>query len=115
VDAADIARRFALGSAAGVPTPRVRRTTEGSVFAAVGGGQVRVYEWVDLRTPDTGLDPELVGAVVATIHRVSVDDPGPLDPERADSAAWIGEIFDEPHTRELLETLLGAVRGGSPR
>src|SRR6516164_2958251 len=34
--------------AGGVPTPRVRRTTEGCVFAAVEGRQVRVYEWVDL-------------------------------------------------------------------
>ena len=34
--------------AAGVPTPRVRRTAEGHVFADVGGSQVRLYEWVDL-------------------------------------------------------------------
>lgn len=34
-------------------------------------------------------------------------------PDRVDSAAWIGEVFDEPHTRELLETLLGAVSGGT--
>src|SRR5689334_24200701 len=34
--------------AAGVPTPRVRRTTQGRVFATVSGRQVRVYEWVDL-------------------------------------------------------------------
>jgi hypothetical protein len=26
--------------------------------------------------------------------------------ERADSAAWIGEVLDEPHTRALLETIL---------
>jgi hypothetical protein len=24
-------------------------------------------------------------------------------------AAWIGEVLDEPHTRELLETILAAV------
>src|SRR5215472_1226274 len=35
--------------AAGVPTPQVRRTTEGCVFGAVGGRQVRVYEWVELQ------------------------------------------------------------------
>src|SRR6266480_241694 len=38
--------------AAGVPTPRVRRTTEGRVFATIEGRQVRVYEWVDLHAPD---------------------------------------------------------------
>jgi hypothetical protein len=39
-----------------------------------------VYEWVDLRAPDAGLDPERVGAVVAAIHRVSATDSSPLDP-----------------------------------
>ena len=57
--------------AAGVPTPRVRRTTEGCVFAAIEGRQVRVYEWVDLKAPDPRLDPARVGAVVAAIHRLS--------------------------------------------
>ncbi len=66
--------------AAGVPTPQVRRTTEGCVFATLAGRQVRVYEWVDLRAPDARLDPDRVGAVVAAIHRVSVTDPSPLDP-----------------------------------
>jgi Ser/Thr protein kinase RdoA (MazF antagonist) len=66
--------------AAGVPTPQVRRTTEGRVFATLGGRQVRVYEWVDLRAPDTRLDPARVGAVVAAIHRASATGPGPLDP-----------------------------------
>ncbi|HJY69170.1 MAG TPA: hypothetical protein VJ254_20800, partial [Streptosporangiaceae bacterium] len=54
---------------AGVPTPQVRRTTEGWVFATQAGRQVRVYEWVDLRAPDARLDPDRVGAVVAAIHR----------------------------------------------
>ena len=60
--------------AAGVPTPQVRRTTQGSVFASVGGVQARVYEWVDLCPPDAGLDPARVGAVVAAIHRVPLND-----------------------------------------
>jgi aminoglycoside phosphotransferase (APT) family kinase protein len=67
-------------SAAGVPTPRVRRTTDGDVLALVAGGQVRVYQWVDLLPPDTRLDPARVGAVVAAIHRVSPACTGPLDP-----------------------------------
>src|SRR4051812_28957363 len=58
--------------AAGVPTPRVRRSTSGTVFATLGDTQVRVYEWVDLLAPDTGLDPARIGAVVAAIHQVSV-------------------------------------------
>jgi aminoglycoside phosphotransferase (APT) family kinase protein len=66
--------------AAGVPAPRVRRTTQGCVFAAVDAGQARVYEWVDLRAPDRRLDPARVGAVVAAMHRVTAPGPGPLDP-----------------------------------
>jgi len=34
--------------------------------------------------------------------------PNARSPERADSAAWIAEVFDEPHTRELLEHILKA-------
>ncbi len=66
--------------AAGVPTPRVRRTTEGSVFATIGGGQARVYEWVDLGAPDPRLDPAVVGAVVAAIHQVASSGGGTPDP-----------------------------------
>jgi aminoglycoside phosphotransferase (APT) family kinase protein len=50
------------------------------VFASVGGSQVRVYEWVDLRAPDPRLDPAVVGAVVAGIHRVPSSESGPVDP-----------------------------------
>lgn len=66
--------------AAGVPTPRVRRTPQGDVFAAVGGAQVRVYEWVDLLAPDPGLDPARVGAVTAAIHQVLVEDGTEVNP-----------------------------------
>lgn len=37
--------------------------------------------------------------------------PNPRSPDRADSAAWIEEVFDEPHTRELLDALLAAANG----
>jgi len=39
--------------------------------------------------------------------------PNPRSPERRDSAAWISEVLDEPHTRELLETILAAAAGGA--
>jgi len=41
--------------------------------------------------------------------------PNARSPDRADSAAWIGEVLEEPHTRELLETILVATRGTTPR
>jgi Ser/Thr protein kinase RdoA (MazF antagonist) len=86
---------------AGVATPQVRRTTEGCVFATMDGKQVRVYEWVDLLAPDSCLDPELVGAVVAAMHRVTVTDLGPLDP-------WNHEPVGADRWDELVEQLLEA-------
>ena len=84
--------------AAGVPTPQVRRTTEGHVFADVGDRQVRVYEWVDVRAPGSGLDSALVGAVVAAIHQVRVSDLGALDP-------WYHEPIGAHRWDQLVEQL----------
>jgi len=91
---------------AGVPTPQVRRTSEGRVLATLEGKQVRVYEWVDLLSPDPCLDPALVGAVVAAIHRVPVTDTefGPLDP-------WNHEPVGAGRWDELVEQL---VQAGAP-
>jgi aminoglycoside phosphotransferase (APT) family kinase protein len=86
---------------AGVPTPQVRRTTDGTVFATLDGRQVRVYEWVDLRDPDPSLDPALVGAVVAAIHRAPVSDLGSLDP-------WNHEPVGGERWDQLIEQLLEA-------
>jgi len=90
--------------AAGVPTPQVRRTTEGNVFAAIAGRQVRVYEWVDLLAPDSRLDPARVGAVVAAIHRVPATDLSPLDP-------WYHEPVGADRWDLLVEQL---VEAGAP-
>ena len=87
--------------AAGVPTPQVRRTEDGSVYASIEGSQVRVFEWVDLLAPDPGLDPALVGAVVAAIHRRSVEDHHPLDP-------WHHEPVGADRWDQLVELLLQA-------
>jgi aminoglycoside phosphotransferase (APT) family kinase protein len=86
---------------AGVPTPGVRRTPEGCVFAAVDGKQVRVYEWVDVLAPDPGLDPTLVGSVVAGIHQISVPGLGPVDP-------WYSQPVGAERWDELVEQLSAA-------
>ena len=39
--------------------------------------------------------------------------PNPRSPQRADSAAWIGEVLDEPHTRDLLDAILAAAGWGA--
>jgi Ser/Thr protein kinase RdoA (MazF antagonist) len=87
--------------AAGVPTPQVRRTIDGRVFATIAGTRVRVYEWVDLLDPDPRLDPALVGAVVAGIHRVRANDPSPLDP-------WYHDPIGTDRWDELVAQLAGA-------
>ena len=40
-------------------------------------------------------------------------EPNPRSPDRADSAAWISEVLDEPHSRDLLDGLLASLSGGS--
>ncbi len=89
---------------AGVPTPRVRRTTEGCVFAVVDDRQVRMYEWVDLRPPDPALDPARVGAVVAALHQVTSAELGPLD-------SW----YHDPIGADRWDQLVGQLReAGAP-
>ncbi|WP_239085741.1 phosphotransferase enzyme family protein [Catellatospora methionotrophica] len=87
--------------AAGVPTPQVRRTVAGTVFAYAGDTQVRVYEWKDLQECDPGLDPELVGAVVAAIHQVPWTEAGPMHP-------WYREPVGPERWDELVEQLHAA-------
>jgi Ser/Thr protein kinase RdoA (MazF antagonist) len=86
---------------AGISTPQVRRTTDGKVFATLDGRQVRMYEWVDLASPHTGLDPARVGAVVAAIHQIRVTDSGLFD-------AWYHEPVGADRWDQLVEQLLEA-------
>ena len=87
--------------ALGVPTPWVRRTVDGSVFATLGDSQVRVYEWVDLGSPDIHLDPELVGEAVAAVHQVSLPADEPLDP-------WYHDPIGADRWDELVDKLTEA-------
>jgi aminoglycoside phosphotransferase (APT) family kinase protein len=38
--------------------------------------------------------------------------PNARSPTRADSAAWIAEVLEEPHTRDVLDGILAATAGG---
>lgn len=101
-DEVRLATRFQEAAhSAGVPTPQVRRTTDGRVFATVDDRQVRVYEWVDLDAPDASLDPAMVGTVVAAMHQVTVTDRGALDP-------WNHEPVGKDRWDQLVEQLLHA-------
>ena len=65
--------------AAGVPMPRVVRTTGGDVLAELGTVLVRVYQWFDLDEPDIGIEPSEVGRVVVSIQRVRLPGNGRID------------------------------------
>ena len=41
--------------------------------------------------------------------------PNPRSPQRADAAAWVGEVLAEPHTRVLLEAIMAAAGDAAPR
>lgn len=86
--------------AAGVTTPAVIRTLDGAVLLDLPTAQVRVFEWVDLRERDEGLDPTLVGALVAAIHQVPFESTRPVDP-------WYREPVGADRWDELIAELTG--------
>lgn len=91
------ARFQQAASAAGVRVPDVRLTREGQVFGHLPGGPIRVFGWVDLAPPDTGLDPESVGSVLAALHQVEVTDAEPEDPwyhEPVGAQRWDAAVAD---------------------
>lgn len=82
---------------AGVPTPRVVRTPDGRVLAEVGGRQVRLFSWVDVLPPDPGLDPVLVGRLLARLHRTAPPAVGPVGSWYVDpvgAATWDRLVAD---------------------
>jgi hypothetical protein len=86
---------------AGVPTPQPRRAADGHVVVAVGGEQLKAYAWVDLADPDPGLDPEVVGTLVAQLHRVVV-------PPRGQVHEWFSAPIGDREWRGVLKASRGA-------
>lgn len=66
--------------AAGIPSPAVIRSGDGSPMVDIGGAQVRVFEWVEMRDRDPDVDPAEVGTIVAAIHRLPFSGVLPTDP-----------------------------------
>jgi len=56
--------------ASGIPTPSVRRSTEGQVIVDLGGVRVRLHGWAALEPPAVDLDPADVGRLVGRLHQV---------------------------------------------
>ena len=68
-----------LVHSSGVPMPAVVRAVDGMVVADIGGGPVRVHEWVDVMPADRRLDPAQLGRLLAAIHVVHVPVDQPVD------------------------------------
>lgn len=86
-----------LGTAAGVPAPRVVRTRDGRVLANVRGIAIRVYTWVDLRAPDRHLGTTAVAGAIAALHRVRYVGTNGLHPWYTDplgSTEWRSLVAD---------------------
>ena len=90
--AAEVAAELqTLARSQGVPAPAVRLTSAGRCWALIGDTVVRVYDWVDLLGPDPGLDPVLLGQVLAALHRTKLPTNGPSrwwDVEPVGAASW---------------------------
>jgi len=87
---------------AGVPTPTIRRTTNGDVIAALDGDvHVCVQSWVNLAAPALDLDPVALGSLVARLHVVPFDGTVPLDD-------WYATSVGEPVWHEWVRRLRDA-------
>ncbi|HEY5846603.1 MAG TPA: phosphotransferase [Microlunatus sp.] len=93
--ALDIAYQEAVLAAGTVPLPRPIRSPSGDVLLEVAGHQLRVYEWKDLGSPDSSLDPGLVGRTLAAIHQVHHAPAKPL-------TGWYVDPVGAPRWAELL-------------
>jgi hypothetical protein len=105
-DVAELAEGVAFQDEAvalGVPAPSTVRTPGGDWVIVVDEAPVRVQVWVDLREPDTSLDPERVGGLVGTLHRVPFEGRQPLD-------AWYTEPIGADRWDGLIGSPLGAMR-----
>ena len=76
--AADVAYQEAALATGALLIPRPVLTAAGEVLLDVAGHQVRVYAWVDLLPADTALEPALIGATIAAVHRIRHEPARPL-------------------------------------
>ena len=89
---------------AGVPCPRPIVSPSGRFSVEVAGEGVRVYSWVEIADPDTGLDPAAVGELVARLHAVQLSQAAPVHP-------W----FEAPvGKREWKDVLKASRAAGAP-
>jgi hypothetical protein len=86
-------------TALGIPAPPIVRTAAGAWMIVLDDSPVRVQGWVDLREPDTSLDPASVGRLVGELHRVPFEGRQPLD-----------EWYTEPMGADRWDALITAAQ-----
>lgn len=91
----------ALVRSKGIATPDMIRTTGGTLLADIGERQYRVYSWLDMAGPDPGVDPRLVGDLVARLHRVRVERGEAVHP-------WYTDPVGADRWQQLAEDLIDA-------
>ena len=77
--------------------PEPMTTTTGDFGHAIAGTVVRVQRWVEVLDPNPFIDPAVVGAAVARLHRVpspAKGRPAPWFTEPVGAAGWDGIVAD---------------------
>jgi Ser/Thr protein kinase RdoA (MazF antagonist) len=109
---ADEAQRTAEFQAAchdaGAACPRPLPDVDGRFLAQIGGLPIRVQTWVDVHDPYPMLDPALVGAALARLHRVTV-------PAQTGPHWWGTDPVGATEWRALVKAAKGAGAPFAPR
>ncbi len=79
-DGIDIAFQEAILAQTDVLLPVPVRRPDGAAVANVGGADLRVTTWVDMRSISKDIDPEQLGRTLALLHRVDFASPADVDP-----------------------------------
>ena len=94
---------FAERAAAGASTYDVARTIhtpDGHVLSSVLDRQVRLMNWLEMAGPDPGVDPTLVGLMLAELHAVGDSRTDAVDP-------WYTEAVGEQRWSAYVDALAG--------
>ncbi len=93
---------------AGVPCPRPLPDRDGRFLTLLDDVPVRVQTWVDVADADPSIDPALVGAAVARLHRV-------VGPATEPPHWWGTEAVGRTEWRALVKAAKGAGAPFAPR
>ncbi len=79
------------------------RTVDGRVLSVVADRQIQVSGWLEMSAADPGLDPRLVGQMLAELHSAGDARPDAVDP-------WYVEEVGERRWHEYIEVLTSKAR-----